>query len=551
MNDMTTKAPADLLLTNGHIVTMNATSDICEAIAIRGGRIVGVGTQAEVESFAGEVTRIVDLDGRTVIPGLIDSHMHMLWCATSAASPQLLDARSVADIQAVVREAAANLPEGEWIVTGAGWHESLLTEGRMPTRWELDEAVPNHPVFIPRGGHVAACNSRALEMAGIDRNTPDPAGGVVVRRESDGEATGMLLDSASMLVRRVLPPPPPVEEQVELLAKMMRQLNGLGLVAVTEPGVDASRIEVYERMRAAARMTIRTDLLYRVNSIQDMPKLFAHRELLSDDLLRFSGAKFMLDGGIEGGRLKEPYLIVEGEQPDSNYRGLLMVPRGGEDELVECMLQMARAGLQVQCHAVGDEAIDVVVRCFERVNETVPIAGLRWAVMHIHLPTGDALERIRRIGAVVTVQDHSVLLGHNMRRWWGDERAAYAAPLRDILDAGLLAGGGTDAPVVPLDPFLCLWWMVTRRTLNGYVLGPEQAITIEEALRLYTINNARIIGVDQDQGSIEVGKLADVAVLDRDILAVTSDEIKDVKVLLTLLGGRVVHEQFPFASVAT
>lgn len=551
MMDMAAKTPADMVLKNGRVLTMNDASEIAEAIAIRAGRIVAVGAWSFVEKFVGDATQIRDIGGRTVIPGLIDSHMHMLWCATSAASPQLLDARSVADIQAIVREAAANQAKGSWIVTGAGWHESLLKEGRMPTRWELDEAAPHHPVFIPRGGHVAACNSLALEIAGIDGDTPDPAGGVVVRRERDREATGMLLDSASMLVRRVLPPPPSVEEQMDLLQTMMTQLNGLGLVAVTEPGVDPLKIEVYERMRDAGRLTMRTDLLYRANNIQDMPKVLASRSIRTDEMLRFSGVKFMLDGGIEGARLTQPYLIVEGEQPDSSYRGLLMLPKGGEPELVACMMQMAQAGLQVQCHAVGDEAIDVVVRCFEEVNATVPIAGLRWAVMHVHLPTSDALERIKRIGAVVTVQDHSVLLGHNMRRWWGDERAAYAAPLRDVLDAGLLAGGGTDAPVVPIDPFLCLWWMVTRRTLNGDVLGAEQAITVEEALRLYTINNARVIGVDQDQGSLETGKFADLAVLDRNILSIPSEAIRNIKVLLTLLGGRIVHDHLPAGTLAS
>jgi predicted amidohydrolase YtcJ len=261
----------------------------------------------------------------------------------------------------------------------------------------------------------------------------------------------------------------------------------------------------------------------------------------SDDMLRFVGIKFPLDGGVEGGRMSQPYRIVPGEQTNPDYRGVLLLPPGGEDEYVDGLRMVAAAGLQAQTHAVGDETIDVIVRAYGRVNAEKPIRDLRWAIMHIFLPTDEAIRRMAEIGILATAQNHPVLLGHNQRRWWGDERAAYAIPIRRLIDAGILVGGGSDGPVVPFDPFLSMWWMTTRQTLNGYALGPDQAITAREALTLYTINNARIMGVDRDRGSIETGKLADLVVISQDLLAVPANAIRETRALMTVVGGRIVH----------
>lgn len=532
---------ADMALINGSIITVDAGFSRVEAVAIRDGRFLAVGSNPEVEALIGPGTRVVDLGGRTVVPGLIDSHFHLLWNALTSSSCDLLEARSISDVQQILAAAAASLPKGAWIVPGPAWHEGLLAERRMPTRWELDEAVPDHPVFIPRGGHVSTSNSMALERAGIDDGTPDPHGGMIVRRAGDGTATGMLLDNANLLMRRVLPAPAPLEDQMDRLAAQMARMNMRGLVHATEPAIDARALEVYSAMRDAGRMTMRVDLLWRFLGRDDVGRVTALADFPSDAMLRFSGGKYMVDGGIEGAWVSQPHLLIEGEQLDAHYRGISMLPPGGEEELYECFLKIARAGLQLQCHAVGDSGIDAVLRAYARVDEMVPIAPLRWAVMHIHLPSDSAIAQMKRLGVHATIQDHSVLLGSNMVRWWGRERAEYGAPTRRLIDAGLLVSGGTDAPVVVNDPFVCLWWLVTRKTLHGEVLGPEQAISPREALELYTINAARVIGVADEQGSIEVGKLADLAVLSQDITAVDPDLIPQTDVLLTLLGGTIVH----------
>jgi predicted amidohydrolase YtcJ len=533
--------PADLILHNGKIVTVDKNFATSEAVAVRGDRFVAVGDNATVLKEAGPNTQIIDLDGRTVVPGLIDTHLHMSMAALNRPAVKLLDARSVDDVKKLIGERVAQTPPSQWVIASSGWHESLLKEGRLPTRYELDEVSPNNPVFIPRGGHVVTVNSKALELAGIKKDTPDPKGGVIVRDPASGEATGVLLETAAYFARRALPPPPSPAEHARLLREAMRELNSYGLVSVVEPGIDERTIQIYAQLRDAGAMTIRTDLLYRALTKDQVQKGLAQASLRSDHMLRFAGIKYPLDGGVEGARLYEPYQIVPGEQPDPTYRGVLLLPPGGEDEYVEGLKLAAAAEVQVQTHAVGDETIDVIVRCYERVNSETPIKDLRWTIMHVFLPTESALKKMSELGIMATAQDHAVLLGHNQRRWWGDKRAGYAIPIRAMLDAGVHVGGGTDGPVVPVDPFLSMWWMTTRGTLNGYQLGPEQAITPREALQLYTINNAIVMGVENDRGSIENGKLADLADLSHDILSVPPQAIRDTRALMTIVGGDIVY----------
>jgi predicted amidohydrolase YtcJ len=378
-----------------------------------------------------------------------------------------------------------------------------------------------------------------LELAGITKDTPNPEGGIIVRDEK-GEATGMLLQNAANLVRRILPPPP--ANMAELLIAAMKDLNSYGIVGVVEPGVNEQQMTLYRTVHDAGQMTVRTDVLYRAIRKDDVAKgIAAIKAQKNSDMLRFAGIKFPLDGGVEGGRMTWPYRIVPGEQTNAAYRGVLLLPPGGEDEYVEGLRLIADAGLQAQTHAVGDETIDLIVRAYGRVNAEKPIKPLNWLIMHLFHPSDAALRKMAEIGIAATMQDHPVLLGHNQRRWWGDEHAAYAIPIRKAIDAGVLVGGGTDGPVVPVDPYLSMWWMTTRQVLKGYALGKEHAITPKEALTLYTINNARVMGVEKERGSIEIGKLADLAVISQDILSVPPDAIRDSKALMTVVGGKVVY----------
>jgi predicted amidohydrolase YtcJ len=531
--------PADLVLRGGKVITVDKDFRVADGVAIKDGRFLAVGGEQQIAGHIGPNTQVIELAGKTVVPGLIDTHLHQLFAALNGPAVQLLGAKSVADVQQAIGERVARTEPGKWVMASSGWHESILQEGRMPTRRELDVASPNNPVFIPRGGHVVTVNSKALELAGVTRDTPNPDGGVIVRDEK-GEATGVLLETAAYLVRKILPPPP--ANMAELLKIAMRDLNSYGIVGVVEPGVNEQQMALYRRMHDAGEMTVRTDVLYRALRKAEVEKgIAAIRAEKNSDMLRFVGIKFLLDGGVEGGRMSWPYRLVPGEQTDTAYRGVLLLPPGGEDEYVEGLRLIADAGLQAQTHAVGDETIDVIVRAYERVNKEKPIRSLNWAIMHLFHPSDAALKKMAELGIAATMQDHPVLLGHNQRRWWGDAHAAYAIPIRKTIDAGVLVGGGTDGPVVPVDPFLSMWWMTTRQVLKGYALGKEHAITAKEALTLYTINNARIMGVDKERGSIEAGKLADLAVLSQNILEVAPDAIRDTRAFMTVLGGKVVY----------
>ena len=471
--------PADLVLRGGKVITVDKDFRIADGVAIKDGRFLAVGSEEQIVGHIGPSTQVIELAGKAVVPGLIDTHLHQLFAALNGPAVQLLGAKSVADVQKAIGERAARTEPGKWVTASSGWHESILQEGRMPTRHELDPVSPNNPVFIPRGGHVVTVNSKALELAGITRDTPNPEGGIIVRDEK-GEATGMLLQNAANLVRRILPPPP--ANMPDLLKAAMRDLNSYGIVGVVEPGVNEQQIALYRRVHDAGEMTVRTDVLYRAMRKAEVEKgIAALKAEKNSDMLRFVGIKFPLDGGVEGGRMSWPYRLVPGEQTNAAYRGVLLLPPGGEDEYVEGLRLIADAGLQAQTHAVGDETIDLIVRAYERVAKEKPIKPLNWAIMHLFHPSDAALKKMAELGIVATMQDHPVLLGHNQRRWWGDEHAAYAIPIRKAIDAGVLVGGGSDGPVVPVDPFLSMWWMTTRQVLKGYALGKEHAITPKEA----------------------------------------------------------------------
>ena len=538
--------PPDAIYLGGKVVTVDEGFTIAEAFAVEGGRFTAVGTDEEVRALAGEGTEVVDLAGRTVIPGLIDSHLHQIGAALNAPRVSLLEARTMEDVRDAIAARVAETPPGEWVLASSAWHESVLDEGRLPTRADLDAVSPDHPVFIPRGGHVVAVNSKALEMAGVTADTPDPEHGVIVRDEA-GEPTGVLLEDATELVEAILPPPPPPEEQAALLRAMMAELNGLGVVAVTEPGLNDDQIALYRELEAEGALTTRVQMLYRVRSDEEVARVAEtyERDPTCDGMLCFSGIKILLDGGVEGARLYEPYLVVAGEQPLADYRGVMILPAGGIEGYRDMLRLAAEAGMQVQTHGVGDETIDAIVQGYAATGEEtgveIGLDGLRWTAMHLFLPTAQAIETMREERILATVQDHPVLLGPNQQRWWGEPRAGHAIPVRDLMEAGLVVGGGTDAPVVPPDPYLSIWWMVTRGTLGGELLGPEQAVSVEDALRAWTVGSATVQFAEASRGSIEEGKLADFAVLSDDILAIPPDAIRDLRAVLTAVGGRVVH----------
>lgn len=533
----------DLLLHSGTVLTVNEGFDIAEAVSIGDGRILDIGSTTDILEQADSGTELVDLHGRTVIPGLIDSHLHLRQVGMDLNRVTLFEAREIADVLDAVEAAVETTPDGDWILGGWGWHESQLAEDRLPVRDELDRVAPDHPVFLPRGGHVAVLNSLALERAEISQETSDPDGGTIVRDPDTSRPNGVVYETArTELVEPVLPERG-FEDLVSDVTRGMRELNTLGVTAAMEPGLERDELRAYMAVQTGGEASVRVDALVRVYEWSDLEAAAAYfARDFGNDQLKIGGVKYMIDGGVEGARLSEPYEVVEDVQEQDDYHGHFLLPEGGTEELREMFERAAELGHQVQTHAVGDDAIELVLDLYEAVDEEHTIADLRWTVMHLFLPTGEHLERMQRLGVLPTVQNHSTYLGRNMQKLWGQSRAEAAIPLRTIVDAGMPTGGGTDAPVVPWYPFESLWWMVTRRTVTAGKLGPEEAITREEALELWTRGSAYTMGWEDEIGSIEPGKRADLVVLDTDYLECEPDAIRDISVLRTYLGGEVVYD---------
>ncbi len=534
---------ADTVLRDGDIHTFDAKHSKTRALAIGGGRIMALGEDAE--ALAGPKTRVIDLGGRTAIPGLFDSHIHTVMGGLNEIAVSLEAAKSIADVQAAFAERARVTPKGAWIRGGSGWHESQLAEGRLPNRFELDAVTPDHPVILRRGGHVVIGNSAAFAIAGINKSTPNPGHGVLVRDTATGEPTGVLVEREAfgLLLKHV--PAPTRAEHLEGLTRITKKLNSRGITSTLEPGLMLDEIAAYMELWRRKTMTTRVGILQRVNCVDDVEALSSILAPdFGDDRLRIGGFKFGVDGGIEAAYMHDPYRIVEGEQTDPNFFGKLILPPGGLDELKEMFTIAASRGWQFQIHMVGDAAIDAILDLVEQVAEKYPLGELRWVMVHIFLPSEEALARIKRLGLRVTVQDQPVKLGHNMVRYWGEERAARSIPTRSIVAAGIPTGAGTDAPVVGWNPFESIWWLVTRQVhvqQSTRLLGAEETIERQIAFDLYTKGSAESCFMEDKVGTLEQGKLADIAVLSDDPFTVPADKLPDIRSVLTLLGGEAVH----------
>jgi predicted amidohydrolase YtcJ len=534
----------ETILYDGTIRTVDADQSVVEAVAVRDGEFLAVGETDEIRDLVGPETAERDLEGRAVIPGLIDSHIHMRQVGVDLDRVTLFDARSIDDVLDAIETEAASIDDSEWVFTGWGWHESQFDEARLPTRSELDSVAPDNPVFIPRGGHVAIVNSIVLDMAGIDADTDDPDGGTIVRDLDTGEPNGVVLENARTEVVEPVLPDRGYEDYVDDIKRAMTDLNSRGITAAMEPGLEQNVLRAYQRVATEGEATVRTDALVRVYGLEDVKDAGSYfYKDFGDDMLKIGGVKYMLDGGVEGARLREPYEVVENVQEQQEYYGHYLMPEGGQEELREMYKLAAERGHQVQTHVVGSEAIERLLNAYAAADEVREIESLRWTAMHVFLPQAEHIERMNDLGILATVQNHPTFLGQNMKLLWGQERAERAIPLRTLVDSELQVGGGTDAPVVPWYPFESIWWMVTRETVTAGTLGPKEAITAKEALRLWTRDAAYTMHWEEEIGSIEPDKRADLAVLDRDIVTCSPEDIRETNVELTMVEGAVVHEQ--------
>ena len=526
--------PADTILVSGHVITVDARFSIAEAIAISDGKFTAVGSSASIRRHAGPATRVIDLHGETVIPGLADGHLHD---AGGGPGVDLAGARSIADVLAAVAARVARSRPGDLIVTNSDWHEAQLAEHRLPYRRDLDRVAPNNPVVAVRGGHEYVLNSAALKKWNLTKDTPQVPGGRITHGD-DGELNGELIDRAKSLVS--LPAPPPLT--VEALVEQHRRLNTVGLTSIRYPGAPIEQYRLLQDMARRGMLTVRVNQLLRLSAdtgpkMRDAIEAAGVRPDEGDAWVRIGGMKLGVDGGFEGGWMRQPYAEPWGES--GTFRGVNTMAQAPYTDVVK---ELNRLGWRVATHAVGDAAIDEVLSAYEVANAERSIVGKRWTIEHGFIPQSDQFPRMKALDLVISAQDHLYLAGPSLVRYWGAQRAAWTTPMRAYLDRHFIVAGGTDSSVVPYPPLWVIYHFVTRDTISGGVLGPDQRISRQEALRVETINNAYLTFEEAMKGSIEPGKLADLVVLPEDILTCPDKHIQQMRVSMTMVGGRVAYE---------
>ena len=527
--------PPDIILVNGHVITVDARFSIAQAIAIKDGRFTASGSNADIRKLAGPGTTTIDLHGDTVIPGLADGHLHD---AGGGPGVDLSRARSMADVLAAIRTRVQHSRPGDVVVTNSDWHEAQLTEHRLPYRKDLDTVSPNNPVVVVRGGHEYILNSAALVKWHITKDTPAVPGGRITRDDS-GEPNGELIDRAKSLV--ALPPPPKLT--IEALQEQHRKLNEAGLTSIRYPGASVEQYRLLQEMARRGLLTIRVNQLMRFNadSAESMRRAIAASGVKpdeGDEWLRIGGMKLGVDGGFEGGWMREPYAEPWGE--GGTFRGVNTMKQAPFTEVVK---ELNREGWRVATHAVGDAAIDEVLAGYEAANAEQSIRGKRWTIEHGFIAAPDQFPRMKALDLVISAQNHLYLAGPSLVNYWGAARANRVTPMRDYLDHGFVVAGGTDSAVVPYPPLWVIYHFVSRGTISGGMMGADQKISRKEALQVETINNAYLTFEEKIKGSIEPGKLADLVVLSENILEVPDKAIERMSVRLTMVGGKVVHRR--------
>ena len=555
-----TGAQADLVLHHGKVVTVDARFQVAEGLAVKGDRILAVGSNAEVLHLAGPATQRVDLDGGTVLPGLIDSHSHPPGAALYEFDHPVPDMETVADVLAYIRSRAAALRPGDWI----GIQQVFITrlkDQRFPTRQELDEAAPANPVFF-RTGPDAALNSLALNLSGIDKDfkITDGKTGYIERDPATGEPTGILRNCSRFVKYKASLRTPTDADRYERLKALLAAYNEAGITGVTDRGATDDTIALYQRLKDRGELSCRIYLTYYVDAEGPMEKieagiLKAARHPLHEynNMLWLRGLKIYLDGGMLTGSayLREPWGVSKIYSiTDPSYRGILFIPPERLRRIARLALEN---DLQPTAHTVGDGAVHALIDAYEAVNQELPVRERRPCISHSNFMSAEAVEKMRALGIVADLQpawlylDGATLLAH-----FGDKRLEYFQPYRTLFDRGVVVGGGSDhmqklgslRSINPYNPFLGMWTVLARQPRwTDKPLHPEQRLTRPEAVRLYTLNNAYLTFEERQKGSLEAGKLADFIILDRDILACPLDEVRDIQVRETWLGGRRVYRR--------
>jgi predicted amidohydrolase YtcJ len=531
---MTSNYRAGTVIQNANIITMDQGRPRAQAVAIGHGRFLAVGENNDVAGLIGPDTKVIDLGHSTVLPGFIDAHIHVLNSGIRHVTEAACDLPTVASVQNALRERADATPAGEW-VRGFLYDDTKTTERRFLNRHDLDAVSTRHPIFVAhRAGHVFGVNTKAFEMAGITNDTPDPPGGRYGRDPATGELDGVVFERAGDAIRHGLLPEAAPADRRQGLTRICDMLTREGLTSVHDARVTAEELITYQEGRDAG------DLSLRVYMLMFHPYFPALRDAglktgFGDDMLRLGGIKMVADGAIatRTAYLSEPY---EGSEDDC---GILAMD---VDEIEPLVMDIHKAGFQVAVHANGDTAIEMVLAAYAKAQAAFPRNDPRHRIEHCTLVNPGILRQMKELGTVATPFCTYVYYHGEKMQFYGERRLQWMFAQRSFLDYGIIATGATDYPPGPYQPLMGIQSCVTRTDSDGKLWGPDQIISVEEALRIYTMHGAYASFEENLKGSIEVGKLADLVVLESDPVTIDPFAIKDIKVERTVVGGKTVYE---------
>jgi predicted amidohydrolase YtcJ len=539
-----TVEPADLVFKNGNVYTVNARHSHAEAVAVKGDRILFVGSNKAAQKYVGSKTRVVDLHGHTMLPGMTDAHYHFIGVGQREMNLNLEGITNLEDFLAKVKTRVDQAKPGEW-VTGRGWIETFWQPPVFPTRWDLDKISPNNPVFLGRAdGHGAVANSMALKIGGVTKDTKDPFGGQILRDKQTSEPTGMLLDNAQSFVRNHIPANTEGDTETAMILANKRSIE-LGWTQIQDPGGSYRDVDLYKKLYGAGKLKLR---IYKAvygpgpeaqRLLRDGPIVGAF-----DHRFNLRTIKVVSDGalGSRGAALLEPY----SDMPDS--KGFLRVK---EEDLLPMLEEALRKGIQVETHAIGDYANRFVLDEYEKALKAVPasqrkIREPRWRDEHSQIVNPADIPRFAKLGIIPSMQpSHAIGDLHFAPSRLGIARLAGAYAWESFIKSGVIVPGGSDAPVERGEPMIEFYAAVARKDMKGFSgegWHAEEAVTREQALKMFTIWPAYAAFEEELRGSIEAGKLADFTVLSADIMKIPEMEILKTRCLMTVIGGEIVYE---------
>jgi len=550
----------DLILVNGKILTVDKSFSIAEAVAIKNDRFLAVGSNADIIKLAGNSTTKIDLKGKTVIPGLIDAHLHPEGASLSELVEEIPDVRTRKALLSWIKTQATIKKKGEWIIHPK-FFPTRLEEMTWPKLEELDAAAPQNPVFL-NGSYGGIINSEAMRISNITGKTEHPG---IFKKSETGQPTGLLNASAFSLLKMNKPAQLTYEERLDALEKMIARYNRVGITGLCSGAGDPENMRMYFDLKKSKRLTARIlqnitlplDIDASAEEIEKKLKSLGYYTGFGDEWIRVGALKVWIDGGILTGTayLREPW-GEKGKEiygiDDTSYRGVLLISKKA---LITIGSVANKLGWKFTAHCTGGGGVDLMLDAFEEVNRIRPIKDRRFSIIHGNFFTPEAVERMKKLGVYADMQPAWFYKDADAMNYvLGEKRIGTFHPYKSLFEAGVMVNGGSDhmvkfdsyAAINPYNPFLAMWSIITRTTERGSVIVPGEAITRERALRMYTINNARASFEEDIKGSIETDKLADIVVISEDFLNCDVEKIKTIKAELTMVGGAIVYKSDSF-----